>query len=132
MEIILGIDWGSSKIGLAMADSDMKMAVPWGTVKTVAEVVAIIQENQVDKIIIGTPMHQSGDLANQEGLASFVDELKNKIDLPIEFIDERLTSKLADKLRNQAGDRQAKKAMADQDAIAAMLILETYLEKIKM
>jgi len=126
-KIYLGIDWGKSKIGLAIGDDHTGVAVPFLVAKNLAEVVKIIKKEAIDKIIIGNPLSLSGKKGGEaKYFEDFLADLKKQVKQPIELIDERLTSKLADTLRQQAGSKQAKKGMANQDAVAAMLILESY------
>lgn len=129
MEIYLGVDWGTSKIGLAMADSDNKIAVPIGVVKTIDEVVAEANSQGATKIILGYPVAKDGRNEDHQAINNFKIALEDASGLPIEVIDERLTSRMAIKLRHQAPGTQKHKAAAKEDAIAAMLILDTYLER---
>ncbi len=129
----LGIDWGKSKIGLALGDDFTQTAVPFKVVKTLAEVVKLIKQEAIDTVVIGNPLSLSGQQGGEaKHWQAFVDELGKKIKQPIELIDERLTSKLADNLRRQTGTKRAQKGTADQDAVAAMLILEAYFDSHKM
>ena len=119
----LGLDWGEARIGLAIGDSDSRMAVPFETVLTREEVFKTIKDEEIDELVVGQPVKMSGDKINlNKEYISFVEVLKNKINIPIHFVDERLSSKAADSL---AGDKKTK---ASRDAIAAMLILQSYLD----
>lgn len=129
MEIYLGVDWGTSKIGLAIADSDNKIAVPLGVVKKISDVVAEAKSQEANKIILGYPVAKDGRNEDHQAINAFKVALEEATALPVEVIDERLTSRLAIKLRHQAPGTQKHKAAAKEDAIAAMLILETYLDR---
>jgi putative Holliday junction resolvase len=77
----------------------------------------------VEKIIIGSPVtlrNEKGE--NRKRVDEFISELKKKIGLPIETVDERLTTRLAKSL---SGGRKVK---AEKDAVSAMLILQSYLD----
>lgn len=128
MEIYLGVDWGTSKIGLAIADSETRIAIPLGVVKSIDELLSEIKAQGVTKIILGQPIAKDGRTDHQ-ALADFRTELAARSGLEIETVDERLTTGLAIKLRQQAPGTQKHKAAAKEDAIAAMLILETYLTR---
>lgn len=120
----LGIDWGSVRIGLALGDSETGMASPYGIVASFDDVLKVIKKEEVEKIILGKPMMLSGGDENlMAGFVKFVEKLKKKTKLPIELIDERLSSKAADAL---VGDKKTK---AGRDAVAAMLILQSYFDK---
>ena len=123
----LGLDWGEARLGLAIGDNESKTAVPLDTVLTFEEVFQIIKDEEIDELVIGQPVKMSGDKINlNKEYISFVEILKNKINIPIHFVDERLTSKAADSL---VGDKKTK---ASRDAIAAMLILQSYLDVLSM
>lgn len=108
---------------MAIGDNESKTAVPLDTVLTFEQVFQIIKDEEIDELVVGQPVKMSGDKINlNKEYISFVEILKNKINIPIHFIDERLTSKAADSL---AGDKKTK---ASRDAIAAMLILQSYLD----
>ncbi|MDD4332716.1 MAG: Holliday junction resolvase RuvX [Patescibacteria group bacterium] len=120
----LGIDWGEARIGLALGDSETKLATPFKTVKNIGEILGAIQEEEIDELIIGVP-YKKQDIRNkiQKEFVVFFNRLKEKIKLPVHEVDERLSSKAADALPG------GKKTKASRDEIAAMLILQTYFDK---
>jgi putative Holliday junction resolvase len=124
IERFLGIDWGEKRIGLALGDSEIKMAVPFKVVNNLEEILAIIDSEEIDKIIIGQPLKLSGQYDFPVIFKNFVDSIQKRTNIVVELIDERLTSKAADALIG------SKKTKAPRDAIAAMLILQSYLDKI--
>ncbi len=115
----LGVDWGEKRIGLAMADGETKLATPFKTVGTAADVEEITKHEEIAVVVVGNPVRITNEKYNK-----FIEDLKNIISAPIEFEDERLSSKAADAL---VGDKKTK---AGRDEIAAMLILQSYLDKI--
>jgi len=118
----LGIDWGEKRIGLATADHETCLALPFKTVNTLAEVLEVIKKEEIDIIVIGNPKKMSGAVANNPAWLSFVEQLKIQTDRPLELLDERLSSLAADAL---AGANQEKAA---RDEIAATIILQDYLD----
>ncbi|MFA6215011.1 MAG: Holliday junction resolvase RuvX [Patescibacteria group bacterium] len=139
---ILGIDYGAKKIGLAKSDEANKFALPLEilTGKSQPEILArlneVCQEHQIEKIIVGVPvsMRAKGngelfrevDLQNKQmqEVLNFVAWLKENIDLPVETEDERLSTKMANGLRRDLVKK------GPDDAVAAMLILQSYLDKL--
>ena len=120
----LGIDWGEKRIGLATADSETRIAVPYKVVAALGDIVEIINKEDINKLVVGEPITKSGDNSNLRlEFQNFVEKIKKKSGLRVELVDERLTSKAADALPGN------KKTKAPRDAIAAMLILQTYLDK---
>lgn len=119
----LGIDWGTKRIGLAIAESASKTAVPHSTASTLKEVIQVISEEDIDEVIIGTPVKMSGDTKNlTPEYNKFFKELDQATLLPVITVDERLTSRAADALPGEKKDK------ASRDEIAAMLILQSYLD----
>lgn len=124
LKIYLGVDWGSKRVGLALGDGETKMAIPFKTVAGAKEVAEIAREEAADVLVLGQPIKMRGA---GEGLdrnfSDFLDELKNILpEMKIELVDERLSSKAADAL--PGGDLKA-----SRDEIAAMIILQEYLDK---
>lgn len=128
---ILGIDYGQHRIGLAMAQGTM--AFPFKTLqrttrdKMFADILAILDSEQVEAIVLGLPI----DLRGEETLTTrqvrnFKDSLARRTTLPIYFVNEALTSNEARERLIEAGVPQKRhKEMIDQ--MAAVCILETYL-----
>jgi putative holliday junction resolvase len=121
----LGIDWGEKRIGLASADSELKLALPLGTVPDLAGVIQALNDEAINIIVIGQPNKMSGQT---EGLTpayeNFIRLLKEQTNLEIKFVDERLTSQEADALGGP------KKLRAGRDEIAAAIILQAYLDRL--
>jgi putative holliday junction resolvase len=124
--VYLGIDWGEVRLGLAMGDSSARTAVPIETVSNLDAVLDIVKNESIDEVIIGEPVKMSGDkkTINKKYL-QFIKQLKSKVDIPVRKYDERLSSKAADAL---IGDKKTK---AGRDSIAAMIILQGYLDFVK-
>ena len=139
---ILGIDYGAKKIGLALSGVDDKIALPlkilqnFNKEQVLADLSSLCQENDIKKIVIGIPISlklqkkenvsNQNDLQNQQlkEVLNFIDWLKMNLKIQIEIEDERLSTKMA-----QGLIRGVEKNGAD-DAVAAMLILQTYLDKL--
>lgn len=126
---ILAVDFGTRRMGLAWVDTDLKVALPFGTIegKNLAEIsqkfVKLILTEKIDRIVIGLPFDLSGrECANTERVRKFVERVKKEIKIPIDFIDERFTSQAADKLDTGVS----------RDEKAAILILEDYLKRNKI
>jgi putative holliday junction resolvase len=122
----LGIDFGEKRIGLAVADSETRLATPFGVAGAMEEIKKIIISENIGKIIVGSPVVLGKELGPMSGkVDDFISELEKITDIPIESADERLTSRGADSLSG------SKKEKAPRDAIAAMLILQGYLDSKK-
>ena len=127
---ILGIDFGLKKIGLALADSQSKLAIPWGTMEVKSNLDEVVEKikdlchrEKVEKIIIGLP--ESGLV---EKIKRFGDNLTQVTNLPVFYEDESLTSKEALAKMIESGIKK-KARRKKEDQIAAALILQNHLER---
>jgi RNAse H-fold protein YqgF len=121
--IYLGVDWGEKRIGLALGDSETKMAMPFKTVANAREVAKTAGEEMADVLILGEPIKMRGAADGlDKNFENFLAELKNLLPkIKIELVDERLSSKAADAL--PGGEMKA-----SRDEIAAMIILQSFLD----
>lgn len=126
----LGVDWGKSKLGLAIGDDQLKIATPFKIlkIKTYASVVSdlnkIVKEEAIGRLVLGRPRNLAGDQFTSTDFEKFVKEL-NGIALPVSFVDERLSTKLAVKKNLERPKHQTK----DDDDLAAAEILQTYFDQ---
>jgi len=121
---LIGIDWGEKRLGVALAESEVCLATPFMVAANLSELLHIITAEKIDLIVLGEPQKMRGktnDINPQ--FKEFLRLLKTKTDLRIELIDERLSSKNADALVG------SKKTKAPRDAVAAMIILQSYLDQ---
>jgi len=89
----------------------------------------IVSQNQVERIVVGLPLSMDGSVGRQaEKVKSFIQGLGSRIDVPLEFRDERLTTVSAKRLMREASTRRHKKK-ARYDAAAAAIILQGYLDE---
>lgn len=133
---ILGLDYGKSRIGVAVSDELGYTAHPLTTITTgnqtqaIESILALAEEYKVSTIIIGLPIRMDGTDSNQTlAVRQFIEALKaelwkNKIDV-IPW-DERLSSAEAEQFLLSAGQSRQKRKKAI-DKIAAALILQSYL-----
>lgn len=124
----IALDIGEKRIGVAAGDSQIKIAVPLGTIEVDGDELRQIAEyavrDQIEAFIVGYPRNQSGEPTAQ---TAYVEEFsKNLTDIaPVIFQDESLTSVLATEQLQRSGRGYSK---GDVDAGAAALILQDYLE----
>lgn len=137
MERFMGLDVGDKTIGVALSDLLMITAQGLTTIKRtnlkadIQELKKIIDEYKVTKIIVGMPKMMNGTIGVQgEKVISFTEKMKEKIDLPTDFQDERLTTALSEKILISA-DVKRNKRKEVIDKLAAVQILTTYMERAK-
>jgi putative Holliday junction resolvase len=137
MARVLAIDHGTVRIGLALSDEMQLVASPLKTVpngpRVVEELARIIQEKRVEKVIVGAPILMSGKAGSaMERVEKFVRLLEKAMDhaVPVELVDERLSSVTAEKaLKRQGHIIDPKEGLVDQ--LAATVILQEYLNTIR-
>ncbi len=131
---IIGLDYGEARIGVAISDILETIANPMDTIsekdreKQLEKVLAVIEKERVEKIVVGLPMRMDGTLGHRaEYTKEFAEELAARCSLPLVMWDERLSSSEAHRLLEQGGVG-GKKRKTKVDKIAAVLILQTYLD----
>jgi len=130
---LLGIDYGDKKIGLALGDSEAGLAVPLEVIpnlgeETIKRLTEKVRSEDFQKIIIGVPLstgsHHSSEQLNKT--RAFIEKLKSNISIPIIEEDEAYTTSESIRLQKEEG------ALAKEDALAAMLIVEQYLGRLRI
>lgn len=126
---IIALDVGDKRIGVAVADSAIGIAVPYDTIEVdgteITQILELIAQDDTEKIVVGYPRNQSGETTQQTvKVEDFVARL-NELDVDIVYQDESLTSVLATQQLEATGKPYKK---ADVDMVAASLILADYLE----
>ena len=133
MAILLGLDVGDTRIGVALSDALGIAAHPLCTLtrkNRQVDLIAIsdlVSIHKVECIVIGLPISLDGSIGTQaEKVQKFAERLKHVIDIPIEFQDERFTTAEAEEiLRELNKDTKAQKELIDE--VAAVIILKDYL-----
>jgi putative Holliday junction resolvase len=131
----LGIDYGQSRVGIALSDFDGLIATPLITLKNdkklFTEISKLIEEYQIVGIFLGKPKHLSGvEGSTAEEVVKFATRFEESFALPIVYVDERLTSKQAEKLLQSTGkNSKESKGLIDQLAAQAILQLGLEIEK---
>lgn len=127
---LLGLDVGAARIGVALADSGVRIAIPNGVIEVdgneIEALARLVIENDVSTIVVGYPRNQSGEATAQTAsVEAFAGKLRD-FDTEIIFQDESLTSVMAE---NRLKARGAPYGRADIDSEAAAIILQDYLEQ---
>ncbi|MBQ8971024.1 MAG: Holliday junction resolvase RuvX [Lachnospiraceae bacterium] len=135
---ILGLDYGSKTVGVAVSDPLMLTAQGVEIIRreredklrrTYARIEELVKEYEAEKIVIGFPKNMN----NTEGerckkVSEFGSNVERRTGLPIVLWDERLTTVSADRSMEESGVKDKKKYV---DEIAAMFILQNYLDSIR-
>lgn len=136
--IILSVDYGDARTGIAVCDKSQILASPVKVIneknrdKLIEEICLVIKERSAEKIVLGLPKNMDGSEGFRcEACREFGSLLAQKSGLPVDYQDERLTTVSAHSILN-ATDTRGSKRKSVVDAVSAVLILEDYLSKIKL
>jgi len=131
---VLGVDLGEKRIGLAISDPAGSIAFPAGFVasrgreRDLAALHEIAAQRGVARIVVGLPIHLDGRPSpGSEAARRFAEALGELTGLPVDLLDERWTSRAAERSlgESKSGRKRRREAV---DSVAATLLLRTYLE----
>lgn len=132
--IIMAIDLGKARTGLAVCDKNEILASPIGTIqekddeKLIMKIIENLTSYKAEMAVIGLPKNMDGSLGESaERAQKFAEILREKINIPINLWDERRTTIAAHNYLNQTNTR-GKKRKNIIDTLSASIILENYLE----
>lgn len=124
-EIFLGIDYGNKRVGLAVADSEMKIATPLGVISNksdaylIEEIKKVLQDKNISYIVVGMPLNLSGKETRQTmKVEDFVLRMRKETNIEIYFENEIFSSALAKRFNTKKIDEAA-----------AAVILQSYIDK---
>jgi len=135
----MAIDYGEARTGLALSDYTGLIATPLTTltdrnmdwlVKRIAEAVS---EHEVGAIVVGNPLNMDGSVGEKsEKCELLADKLRECVKIPVEMLDERLTTVEAHEIMKEntsrAGKSRKRRHTSAVDAVAAAVILQSYLD----
>lgn len=130
---IMAVDYGDARTGLAVCDRTETLASPVGVLqeksmaKVAEKIVYATREFEVGMVVLGLPVNMDGTEGfRAEKTRKLGGMLQNLLPLPVEYWDERSTTKSAENLLSETGT-YGKKRKEVLDAVAATIILESYL-----
>lgn len=131
---LLGLDYGKKRLGVAVSDSEQTIAAavsviprssPRGDLRALQR---IVEDNQPVALVVGLPVHMSGDEGTQAGRARELGTWASRaLGLPVRYWDERHSSTIAEGFLLQSGFSD-KKRKGRLDALAAQVMLQSYLD----
>ena len=132
---IMGIDYGSKRLGVAISDTSATLAQPVAVIERspsedgLAGLAKLVDDYEIERIVIGYPRTLSGDVGPQAVVVDdFIKSLRGVFHVPVDRYDERLSSKEARTWLAQMGVR-GRKAKGAIDKVAAALVLQSYLDR---
>jgi len=131
----MGLDFGQKRIGVAIAAAEGLLAIPIDVIDRAGEeadlkaILTLINEWGIDRIVVGLPRSMDGSIGKQaEEVVAFSKALSQRISIPIDTWDERLSTVAAERLMRDAGTKSGKRKV-HRDSMAAAIILQGYLDR---
>ena len=131
---VLAIDYGAQRVGLAMSDELGIIASGAGTLKNDSDllqrITTLVVEREIIRIVVGLPLTLRGEHGSSaEMVSKFVDTLRQASDRPVELIDERFTSSIAERtIREMGVGKKKRRDKGKIDEIAAVILLQGFLD----
>jgi len=132
---ILALDLGDKRIGVAVSQLGGALALPDGVItrrswsQVIAEIQARLDAVQADRIVVGLPLRMDGTEGPAAAAArKFVQRLQAVVSVPVDVQDERLSTAEAERSLI-AADMRRRRRRAVRDAVAAAIMLQTYLDR---
>jgi putative Holliday junction resolvase len=132
---VLAVDPGSKRVGLAISDSTGTIAQPMTTIRAepretlAARLATVAREHEAVRIVVGLPRRMDGSFGPEAKAArELAGEVRAASKLPVELVDERLTTAAAEKSL-LAGGMRRKDRRANIDRVAAAILLQTHLDR---
>ena len=131
---VMGLDYGSVRIGVALSDPSAIIAQPKCYIDAeprkicMQKIAELCSETQTEQIVIGLPRHMNGDEGESAKAARvFGDAVAEATSLPVDFLDERMTTLSANNILTE-GNMKAPAKKEKVDSVAAAIILQNYLD----
>jgi len=131
----LALDIGDKRIGLAAGNDSARLARPLRVITRRSKnedfdaIARAVQEVGADELLVGLPLNMDGSEGPQaKSVRKYAERLRRRLEMPLRFHDERLTSFIADQILAQRSRKKARQQ--PNDAIAAAAILQSFLDQL--
>ena len=133
MSRTMAVDLGAARTGVAVSDELGMLAQPWKTLPggaaSLDAVVAAVTELKPGRILVGLPRNMDGTYGPAaEGARAFAENLRARVDCPVDLWDERLTTVAAQRSLRESG-RKARDQRGVVDQVAAQILLQSWLDR---
>lgn len=127
----LGIDYGTKRTGVAISDGDARVSVVKETIEAdgpqavIDRIKEIVTAEEVDRIVVGVPVNMDGDDSSwTDAVRRFIENLRSHVGVPVQEIDERLTTEMAKTLLRGIENQE-------RDQVAAQIMLQNFLDELR-
>lgn len=126
----LGVDYGTKRTGIAISDADARVSVVKETIDAdgqqavIDRIKEIVDEETVERIVVGVPFNMDGETSDMtDHVRRFIENLRNHVSIPVQEIDERLTTEMAKQLLRGLQNQE-------RDQVAAQIMLQNFLDEL--
>jgi putative pre-16S rRNA nuclease len=137
MKRIMGIDYGTARIGVALSDELQMLAHPAETIVVArtpdpaGRIAALAREKDVARIVVGLPRHMNGSVGTSAQEANnFAEEIRPLVSCEVRTWDERLSTVAAHRALREAG-KSSRQTRGYVDQVAAQMLLQGYLDSLE-
>lgn len=127
----LGIDYGMKRTGVAVTNTEGTMAVLKETIEAdgqmavIDRIKEIVEEDAIESVVVGVPRNmQNEDTEMTEHVERFIEKLRNHVTIPVQSIDERLTTEMAKTLLRGVSNEK-------RDSVAAQILLQNFIDQLQ-
>ncbi len=134
MSRVVGIDYGTKRVGVALSDESRMIASPYRVIEAAAAIEMIEQivaEEDSELVVVGLPTGLAGnETSSTISAREFAEELSERLTVTVELADERFTSKVAEDVLIEAGMTRERRRQI-RDKMAATVMLQSYLDSLR-
>jgi putative Holliday junction resolvase len=131
---VVGIDYGTKRVGVALSDESRMIASPYRVIEAAAAIEMIEQivaGEDIELVVVGLPIGLAGnETPSTIGAREFAEELSERLAVTVELADERFTSKVAEDVLIEAGMTRERRRQI-RDKMAATVMLQSYLDSLR-
>jgi putative Holliday junction resolvase len=131
----MGLDVGKARIGVAVSDETGLIARGIGTLQRKSRsrdfeaLAQLVRENEVGHVVVGNPIHMDGTIGQESArMCRFTERLRAAVSVEVSLWDERLSSFAAEQWLIERGDHWSKRKKKEIDRLAAVVILQDFLD----
>lgn len=129
---IAALDYGTKRVGVAVAHTEVGIPLPAAVLPNDVEQIARWLEREgIQQVVIGAPYLMWGEGGERlREVETFAEQLRQRLNIPVALLDERLTTQEAERRLREGNYTRARRKQV-VDAVAAALLLETYLQRMR-
>ncbi|MCX7993358.1 MAG: Holliday junction resolvase RuvX [Fimbriimonadales bacterium] len=128
---VAALDYGVKRVGVAVANTEIGIPFPSAVLPNdIEQIVRWLHQEGIERVVVGAPYLMWGEEGERvQEVEAFARQLRERLNIPVDLLDERLTTQEAERRLREGAYRRTKREQVI-DAVAAALLLETYLKRL--